>query len=82
MRAKDGTTRLSLLFSVRTKAKLEALEVRIADLKKLLGLRLCMKYWLRLLSCKGPSKLKNAFVTHQIFKSYLGKVLASNQFIK
>ena len=26
-----------LLFSVRAKAKLEALEVRIADLKKLLG---------------------------------------------
>nr|POF09743.1 hypothetical protein CFP56_21381 [Quercus suber] len=70
MRARDGTTRLSLLFSVRTKAKLEALEVRIADLKKLLGLRLCMKYWLRLLSCKGPSKLKNAFVTYQIFKLF------------
>nr|POF08305.1 hypothetical protein CFP56_69612 [Quercus suber] len=70
MRARDGTTRLSLLFSVRTKAKLEALEVRIADLKKLLGLRLCMMYWLRLLSCKGPSKLINAFVTYQNFKLF------------
>ena len=59
-----------LLFSVRAKATLEALEVRIADLKKLLGLRLCMKYWLRLLSCKGPSKLKNAFVTYQNFKLF------------
>ena len=70
MRARDDTTRLSLLFCVRTKAKLEALEVRIADLKKLLGLRLCMKYWLCLLSCKGPSKVKNAFVTYQIFKLF------------
>ena len=70
MRDRDGTTRLSLLFSVRTNAKLEALEVRIADLKKLLGLRLCMKYWLRLLSCKGPSKLKNAFVIIKIFKLF------------
>ena len=54
-----------------TEAKLEVLEVRIAHLKKLLGLRLCMKYWLRLLSCKGPPKLKNVFVIYQIL-SYLG----------
>ena len=49
-------------------AKLEALEVRIADLKKLLGLRLCMKCWSCLLSGKGPSKLKNVFVIYQNFK--------------